>query len=50
VVGNKPKEPELKMKFGKATLKGIATVNFTASDIGEAEKWYSDFFGNQTLF
>lgn len=31
-------------------LKGIATINFSASDLGKAEKWYSEFLGIEPYF
>jgi len=32
------------------TLKGIATINFTASDLEKAEKWYSEFLEIKPYF
>jgi len=32
------------------SLKGIATINFTASDLEKAEKWYSEFLEIKPYF
>ncbi|WP_369049545.1 VOC family protein [Tenacibaculum sp. UWU-22] len=32
------------------SLKGIATINFTAHDLEKAEKWYSEFLGVNPYF
>jgi hypothetical protein len=35
---------------GKLTLRGLATVNFYATDIQAAKKWYSELLGIEPYF